>query len=205
MIQSEISKNLFDLIKTLRDHLDEFRTFENKEVVKHSELHTRSKGKIEEYNKGITKIGWHTEYFVKEDTLWINFKKYFERLSLKYTILEKCKKELIYEFSITEDESLRNIHKLFHLILFKNSETISDERIIELVTVFINDLNKTTPSWKIKLWINGIWLNERVITLSKELSIRQPIDLDFETIEPQEKQHLVHYLDLLICAQQLLK
>lgn len=42
---------------------------------------------------------------------------------------------------------------------------------------------KVTPLWKIKLLIDGIWLNDSTIKVSNELLIRSPNNLDFEIIQ----------------------
>jgi len=184
MIQSKISTTLYDFIKTTRDSFADFKSFDDKEVLHRQELYTRTKGEIQRYDKGIKSMSWSSEYFTKDDTLWLDFKKYFNRLNKKFPSLEECLTEMKNEFHLTDAQAELNLFSLLHFLLFKNKTKLSEGRIIEIVTVFVNDLNKSAPLWKIKLWIDGIWLNEKAVSVSKELLIRQPENLDFELTQP---------------------
>ncbi|HRK54655.1 MAG TPA: HEPN domain-containing protein [Cyclobacteriaceae bacterium] len=184
MIHSKVSSTLHSLIKEIRDHPDDFLHFEPKEILNRQELYTRTRGKVEEYSKGIKRMQWSTEYFNKDDKTWINFKSYFERLSAKYSILNRCFQAIKNEYQLNEQEVHSTLGAFLYYVLFKNEKYILDETIIELVTVFINDLNKTAPEWKIKLWIKGIWLNDEIIDVSNELTIRKPVNDDFVLEQP---------------------
>jgi len=180
MIQSKISNTLYEFIKTVRDNFTDFKSFADKEVLNRNELYTKTTGEIQKYDKGVKSMSWSSEYFIKDDTFWLDSKKYFERLNKQFPILSECLTEIKNEFQLTDNQSESNFISLLHFLLFKNETKLTEGRIAEIVTVFVNDLNKVAPLWKIKLWVDGIWLNDDLVNVSNDFIIRKPQNSDFE-------------------------
>ncbi|MCX6245255.1 MAG: HEPN domain-containing protein [Bacteroidetes bacterium] len=191
MVQSKISSTLFELIKTIRDSLIDFKSFKNNEVVHLVNMSLKTSRKIVSYDQGIKQSEGSSEYIVKKDTYWKDFKAYFNRLSSKYPIFSTCLAEIKDEFHLSDEQAESNLNSLLQFVLFKNELELIDSTIIEIVAVFINDLNKTAPLWNIKLFVDGLWLNEEVIKLSNNILIRKPIDSDFDFIQPVSLLNIV--------------
>ena len=161
-------------------NFDHFKTFDKNEVFIRNELYTRTTGEILKYEKGNSQVISKSETFVKSDILWLNSENYFNRQSKKFKIFQECLSEIKSDLHLEHNKAIKQLNALIQFLLFKNEEKLTDRRISEILTVFLNDLNNIAPLWKIKLWIDGIWLNDEQIIVSSDFIIRRPQSSDLE-------------------------
>jgi hypothetical protein len=184
MIESNVASHLFELTQLIRDKNDDFKNFEKEEVVRRNELYAKTKGSITNYDKGTTASSWTTEYIVEEKILWINLEKYVERKSEKYAIISETIKAISNQFKLEEQAAIRQVGGYISYVLFEEEPDLSNGRISEIVSIFVEDLNNIPPDWKVELWVNGIWLDTNLVTINPDLTIRRPQNSDFEFTTP---------------------
>lgn len=181
MIEKGFPSKLWQFSKNIVDDINQFK--ESGEAIQIKKIYIKTKVENYEYKEGITSLGRSYDYIVKEEWDWAD----------QFNFVDKTKqlpdyKEIISEISniYNVDENQANmwlsafIYDLTHVIL----GGISDEILIDKITIFIGDMNNSPLEWKFKIWINGIWLENNEYDIYKGLKIRRPMPSDFEIEKP---------------------
>jgi len=161
---------------------------ENEKIKKIKRLWIKRKIIDFKYEKNFISVVKSTEYIEKEE--WNLVDKYqiilpeIKKLPLYMDILRKISE--IYGIEEKQAE-LQLEHFVSYIIDNALNDNISDEIILESIVLFLDDLEQNPITWELKVWINGIWLEDEEIELTKGIKLRRlrPSDFEFEyPLEP---------------------
>lgn len=86
----------------------------------------------------------------------------------------------IYNLGTNQAESkiLTFVTKIAYVCL----DEINNGKVIELVTLFLDDLNETPISWRPIVWIDGVWMETDSLKILDHVLLRkpEPTDLEYE-------------------------
>lgn len=142
------------------------------------------KHKISNFNyvKGITEFQTTPEYFTKEKWRWrdeLEFEKKIETSKSFQATIEKIVK--IYNVEETNAKSWVSefVKKITNVCL----DEINKDKVIELINLFISNLEENPRLWQPVVWIDGIWMETDSIKIRDNILIRKPEsnDLEFES------------------------
>ncbi len=180
MLENKAIEKVYDLIETIKSNWADFNDFQANEANNIQDLVIEIEGKVQKYDQGITSLQTSQLLKLKSELFFIGSNNYFERLGKKYKILPETLASLSDEFSIENQECLNSLMDLIrHILIKENPEDLNNKRAIEIASIFINDLQKIPPNWKIKLWSTGLWLSKKQITVDKSFKVRKPKDQDY--------------------------
>lgn len=63
-------------------------------------------------------------------------------------------------------------------------EELSEEALVDTISTFVNDLEKGPVDWKLKVWVNGVWVEDEEYDIYEGLKIRRPRPSDLEVETP---------------------
>jgi|SRR5579872_690160 len=137
------------------------------------------------YNNGALGYTSHDEYIQKTEWDWrdqLDFttKAITENNNYKPIVLRISK-----QYGVNEGQAEYWLQRLIQVIMAKEENKPSDEKIVDYVATFIADLEKTPLNWRIKIWANGFQVNDTTsIQVSEDISIRQITAQDMESERP---------------------
>lgn len=186
MLQTKLCLLLKELVVTVRDSsVDSFSFIgnegENKVIpyLKHNvEITERKNG----FSNRLT--SWPEDFDMKFIAI-SRPKEYIERLSSSFPILNQCLEEIKVVFQLNYSDALDKLSCLINFLHYRLQTQVNDEEIDALVLLFINDLSGDSKKWGIKIWVQGIWLEEKKMKISNEVTIREPESSDLEIIRPK--------------------
>lgn len=135
------------------------------------------------YDKGITGFSTTQELLNKEK--WrlkdeLEFEKKIENFKSFQEAIEKSIK--IYNLEETKARSLiiNYVGQITNVCL----DEIDPDKVIELTSLFISDLEENPILWQPEVWIDGIWLETNSVKIQDNIILRkpEPADLEFESI-----------------------
>lgn len=137
------------------------------------------------YVKGITGYQTTHEYFTKEKCRWkdeLEFKKKIEAFKSFQAAIEIIVK--IYNVEETKAKSWVSdfVKKITNVCL----DEINKDKVIELINLFISDLEENPILWQPVVWIDGIWMETDSIKIRDNIFIRKPESNDLEFESPYE-------------------
>jgi hypothetical protein len=62
----------------------------------------------------------------------------------------------------------------------------NQETLVDLITIFVGDLEGNPKQWYAVVWLHGVWTVEEEVTLSNGILLRHPRQSDFEVERPLE-------------------
>ena len=145
------------------------------------------KHKISNFNyvKGITGYQTTPEYFTKEKWRWkdeLEFEKKIEAFkSFQVTI-----QQIVKIYNVEETKAKLWVSKFVKQITNVCFDEINKDKVIELINLFISDLEENPISWQPVVWIDGIWMGTDSIKIRDNILIRKPESNDLEFESPYE-------------------
>ena len=175
-----LSSTLYDLAKKIVDYVKESK--EKKEIVITRRPYIKAKISDFKYEKGSSGFGTSFEDTLKEDWHW---KDDFDFIEKKIKQIDEYKDSIRFiskTFAISNNQSDAWLSRFAHKIANEAIQGIDDRRIIDLITLFISDLEHNPVLWKPVIWLDGIYMETDVIGIDDRYKIRkpEPVDLEYE-------------------------
>jgi hypothetical protein len=151
-------------------------------LIQTSETYVRPKILEFEYKEGGSiHTKWSTEYFEKSSWHWKHQRDFIQRCLTTAPRQADCSEILKKEFAVSNNQALYNF---VQKIAFESTENLQDDRIVELVSIFLSDLNKSLITIRVVAWMDGFWLrDDHEITIS-DFVIRRPAIIDLQIEKP---------------------
>jgi len=182
MKKHKTSTLLLQLLEIIEQNLEDFKSFKEIGIVIRNNLFFEVIGKIQEYKKGISSMNWTKNPIVKNDYQFFDYFGYLDKLSKKYPIINELISCIEINHKFPKGDSQIKLVEFLKHVLFEEKHPLSSERIIELITLFNNDLISHPPDWTVKLYVTGIWTEEKEIIINDNLLIRKPVDSDYHIL-----------------------
>ena len=137
------------------------------------------------YSQGITGFQQEPEIITKEKWRWEDELEFEEKIEASEAFQEAIKK-IVKTYNVEEKKAKSWIiefeNKITNLCFYE----INNEKIIELVSLFISDLEENPILWRPVVWIDGIWLETDSIKIqdNNNLLLRKPEPKDLEIEYP---------------------
>jgi hypothetical protein len=170
----KFSRDILNVVKTLK---------ENGKIRRIKRLWFREKITNFEYKEGST--GWQSspEYFEKEEWDWRDRFRIIEPEIKKLPTYINAHKYISEIYKVNEFQAEFWLSRFVHNVIIKALDaTLSEEELVELITLFQNDLEGAPIIWNVTVKLRGIWLKDEEIIVDKGLKLRRPRpeDLVFE-------------------------
>jgi len=188
MSTSKIKLNLKlqELSKKILNELDN-RIIDSRKVYipDLSSMHLKN-GKIE-YFLGYDNI---KEIEKKELGISFEFPEFYEDFCQKLLEYEVISNVLKETFQLEEKQAISIIKNFISHIVFKNDKFSNEGKLKKEINGLIEWLdNPISPSINIKIFLEGIWVNDEELQISEDLKIRRIKSSDFEYNSPELLQN----------------
>ncbi|OYT63066.1 hypothetical protein B6U67_03675 [Methanosarcinales archaeon ex4484_138] len=146
------------------------------------ERHVKHKISDFNYAKGITGFQTTHEYFTKEKCRWKDESEFEKKVEASKSFQATIEK-IVQMYNIEETEAKSWVSKFVKEITDVCLDEINNDKIIELITLLISDLEENPILWQPVVWIDGIWMETDSIKIRDNILIRKPEsnDLEFES------------------------
>ena len=166
MESKTLSVILHDLSNSIIDEVVSAKEYENLEISK--EIFFKEKISNFNYFQGLNGFQTTPEFVTKEKWRWkdeLIFEKKIEAFnSFQETVDEIVK---IYNFEETKAKTL--VIKFVKEITNVCIEEINKDKVIELISLFVSDLEENPTLWHPVVWINGIWMDIDSIEIKENI------------------------------------
>lgn len=173
---------LFEFTREISTILDSIR--DDTHLIRESVPHERTEVSELRYDKGL--IGQTTtQSLVERERLF--WKDQFSIVDNRIKILANYENALekmasFYQKSI--DWAEFQLRQFIHFIVTQGVRSLSDDFLIQTVVHFIRLLDESPRFWSVKIWLEGVWLEDESYEISKRLVLRRPNPKDFEYERP---------------------
>ena len=187
MTENGLSSKLWLLSKSIADEVNGYKKSEKIVIIK--KLYVKPKIEKFEYKEGAISYRTSFNYIEKEE--WdqkdqLNFlDNVIKQLPDYFEIISEISKK----YEVSEPQADSWLSKFVQNLIQKVREGITDEILIDYITTFIADLEKSSVVWKLKIWIDGVWLEDAEYQINEWLKIRRPVPLDLEIERPFDMLH----------------
>lgn len=181
------SKSLAVILHNLSDSIiDEVVSEKKSEKFEiHKEIYVKQTISNFNYVKGITSFVYTPESFTKEMWRWkdeLEFEKKIEAFKSFQVTIE----QIVKIYNVEETKAKLWVSKFVKQITNVCFDEINKDKVIELINLFISDLEENPISWQPVVWIDGIWMETDSIKILDNIFIRKPESNDLEFESPYE-------------------
>lgn len=181
------SKSLPVILHDLSDFIiDEVVSGKKSEKFESSkEIYIKHRTSDFNYVKGITGFQTTPEYCTKKKWRWkdeFEFEKKIEAFKSFQAAIEK----IVKTYNIEETKAKSWVSDFVKKITNVCLDEINKDTVIELINLFISDLEENPILWQPVVWIDGIWMETDSIKIRDNIFIRKPESNDLEFESPYE-------------------
>jgi hypothetical protein len=173
---------LWTLSKEINEKVKEYK--KNKQTAKTQQLYLKPTISNFNYKEGALSYGTSYSPEIREE--W-DFKKLFdftEKVIKQIPDYHSIALEISKKYEVNEAQADFWLERFTNSITQIAFEELSEEKAIDIISTFTNDLEKGPLDWKTKVHINGFWLQEEEYSIYDGLKIRRPIPSDIAIETP---------------------
>jgi hypothetical protein len=179
-----LSALLWDLSKNIIAKVKEYQTEGGLTQIR--TLYVKPKVEDFEYEDGLISHGVSWTHVEKEEWHWKDQYDFIHKVVEHIPEHSDCIAEISKKYKIPKRQAEYWLSRFVQILADKAVDPLSDEFIVDQVTTFIRDLDKSPRDWRIKVWLDGIWLEEEQCELASEMILRRPNPADLEIERPFE-------------------
>ena len=137
-----------------------------------------------EYKKGggISSQGSYP-YIEKEEWDWREIFNLIDVIKKELPSYTKGCKTISKNYKVSESQAESWLSRFIQTFVRETlNERVGDETITDLIVTFIGDLEGNPRQWRLKTWLDGVWMELDEIQIDEGIKVRkpQPADLEFE-------------------------
>jgi hypothetical protein len=182
MIEKGLSSKLWPLSKSIVEKVNEYK--ESGEAIKTKRLYIKPKVDNFDYKEGNISYGTSFNYIEKEEWHWKDQFDFIERDIKQLSNYKEIVSEISRKYKVNEPQADFWLSRFVQILIHRILEGVTDEILVDHITTFIGDLEKSPVEWKLKIWIDGVWLEKNGYDIYEGLKIRRPIPSDLEAENP---------------------
>lgn len=179
-----LSTLLWELSRKTIQKVEEYRA--KGALVQTKTLYVKRKVDKFDYDKGTSSHRSSFEYVEKEEWHWTDQFEFIEKVVKEFTEYLDCVKEISKRCDVIENQAEFWLSRFIQILSREAVEGISDESLVDHVTTFIGDIDKAPVEWNLKVWLEGIWPEDKKYELETGVILRQPNASDLEVENPFE-------------------
>ena len=170
------------LSKDIIEKVNEYR--DTGEILKTKRLYIKPKVERFDYKEGNIGYQMSHNYIEKEEWHWKDQFDFIERVIKRFPNYSEIVSEISKKYKVNEPQADFWLSRFTQNLTHKVLESITEEILVDHITTFIGDLEKSPIEWNLKIWIDGVWLENGEYEIYDGLKIRQPKPSDLETEKP---------------------
>ncbi|WP_440951492.1 hypothetical protein [Methanococcoides sp. FTZ1] len=161
--------------------IEEVETTKEKNQI-HISQETYVKPKIIDftYEKGFGGLQYSFEKVTKDEWRMGDRIDFVEKEIKKSDQFKDVVEVITKTYSVDEERVESNVSMFAQRIASTTIDGITNDDVIELVTLFISELEKNPILWQPVVWIDGVWMETDSIEILDNLIIRKPTTDDLE-------------------------
>jgi len=177
-----LSAKLWVLSKEIQEKVKEYKS--TKQLTKTKQLYLKPKISDFDYKEGNISCTTSHSPVVKEDWDMKKFFDFTEKVLKQIPDYHRLALEISKKYEVNEAQADFWLGRFGQTLTGRAFEGLSEETLIDTISTFVNDLEKGPVEWKLKVWINGVWLEAQEYDIYEGFKIRRPKPSDFEVETP---------------------
>lgn len=133
-----------------------------------------------EYKEGGTSFQTSFQNVEKEEWHWRDQHEFIEKAIKPLPAYASSLAAIGDRYANTREQADFWLVRFVQFLSSRATEPVSDGFLVDQVTTFINDLEKTPVDWDVVAWLDGIWLEEDAYDLPGKMLLRRPKPADIE-------------------------
>ena len=133
-----------------------------------------------EYKEGGTSFQTSFQNVEKEEWHWRDQHEFIEKAIKPLPAYVSSLATIVDRYAIAREQADFWLVRFAQLLASRATEAVSDGFLVDKVTTFINDLEKTPVDWEVVAWLDGIWLEDDAYDLPGKMLLRRPKPADIE-------------------------
>lgn len=182
MTEEGLSSKLWLLSKSIAEKVNEYK--KSGKIIKIKRLYIKPKVEQFKYKEGGTSYTKSFSYIEKEEWHWKDQFDFMEKVVKQLPSYSEVVSEISKKYQVNERQADFWLSRFIQILIHKLREGITDEILVDDITTFIADLEKSPIEWKLKIWIDGVWLKDEEYEIFEGLRIRRPKPSDLEIEKP---------------------
>ena len=177
-----LSAKLWVLSKEIQEKVKEYKS--SKQLTKTKQLYFKQKITDFSYKQG--GIGYTTSHITMMKEEW-DLKKFFdftEKVVKQIPDYHDIVTEIVKKCEVNEHQADFWLGRFTQTLTRQAFEDLSEETLIDTISTLVNDLDKGPVEWKLKAWVNGVWVEDEEYDIYEGLKIRRPRPSDLEAETP---------------------
>lgn len=178
-----LSAKLWGLSKEIQEKVKEYKS--SKQLTKTKQLHLKQKITDFSYKEGNIGYTMSQHPLIKED--W-DLKKFFdftEKVVKQIPEYHDIVTEIVKRCEVNEGQADFWLGRFSQTLTSRQAfKDLSEETLIDTISILVNDLDKGPVEWKLKVWVHGVWLEDEEYDIYEGLKIRRPRPSDLEVETP---------------------
>lgn len=192
-----LSSTLYDLAKKIAECVKESER--KKEIIITKRPYVKAKISDFKYEKGSSGFTTSFKDTFKEEWHWKDELDFIEKKIKQLDEYKEANQFISKIFKVSISQSDFWLSRFAHKIADEAIQGIDDRRLIDLITLFISDLEHNPVLWRPIVWLDGIYMETDVIEISNGCKIKrpEPVDLEYEIsyesfpmIDPMTSHHM---------------
>jgi len=174
-----LSGVLYELANEVIKRIEDSISNNEMKIVKYPYL----QAKILDYHYEKGSGGYATSFEETVKKRWDERKRYdFVDRIKKIETYVKTVKIVVENYNIAEKQADFWLDRFVNRIVTESLNKINQENLIELISIFISDLEHTPKQWNPIIWLDGIYMDTDVLEINKNIRIKKPeaADLEYE-------------------------
>lgn len=177
-----LSSKLWVLSKGIAEKVKEHK--HSGKIVKIKRLYVKPKVDQFEYKEGGTSYRKSFNYVEREEWHWKDQFDFIEKVIKQLPSYSEIVSEIAKKYKVNESQADFWLTSFVQILVQKALEGVTDEILVDDITTFVADLEKSPIEWKLKIWIDGVWLEDEEYEIYEGLRVRRPKPSDLETEKP---------------------
>lgn len=177
-----LSALLWRLSKKVTEKVKEYRT--KGELIQTRTLYVKPKVDNFVFKEGSSSYTTSFTYVQKKEWHWKDQHDFIQKVIKQFPTYSDCVAEISKRSKVPNKQAEFWLSSFVQILVNKAVDPLTDEFLVDQVTTFISDLNNSPIDWEIKIWLDGIWLEEAQYKLGSEIILRQPNPSDLEVERP---------------------
>lgn len=182
MLEKGLPSKLWSLAKHIFRELSEYR--DSGKAVKTGRLYIKRKVERFDYEEGNVSCQWSDDYIVKEEWALEDRFDFTQRVKEELPDYAELVSGISRRYKVNESQAGHWLGRFVRILIGRDFDGMTDEMLVDSVTTFIGDLDKSPIHWDLQIWIEGVWLEEDEYEIYEGLRIRRPTASDVEVERP---------------------
>ena len=180
--EKTLSALLWGLAKSTVEKVKEYKTAGG--LIQTTNMYVKPKFENFSYKEGGTSYTTSYNYVEKEEWHWRDQHDFIQKVIKQFPEYSDCVLEIAKRCEASKGQAEFWLSRFVQILARKAVEPVTESFLVDQVTTFVGDIDKSPRDWKAKVWINGVWVEEKQCQLEDGILLRQVMPSDMEDEKP---------------------